>query len=802
MGFANGSVTAIRGDLINDRGTKQRTIFQSDEPVTGVEFLSGSATTLYIATTGRILTLAISGKGQGQAAKNLDDSGCAIGCMTVDHNTGDILVARGDAIYSYGASGRGPSFAYEGPKQLLDMFGSYVVLVAPPKEVPPSSKNILRRFVGSQSQDVYNMPTFTILDTDLKYIAHTETLSSQIKAVFKEWGDLFLLTLEGKVFRYHEKPLTQKLELLYQRNLFVLAINLAQKASVNVKQRNVILRKYGDYLHRKGDYDTAMQQYLKAIDSTEPSQIIRKYLDTQRINNLIEYLEELHDHDKATVDHTTLLLNCYAKLKDTEKLETFIKSGTNFDLETAIGMCRQGGYYDQAAFLAKKHGEHELVVDILIENSKKYQEALDYIWRLQSDLAYPNIMRYARVLLEHCPKDTTQIFIDYYTGRYQPKKEAQATETTQPGVPSAVQNLASFIPLPYMQANIASSPAGAGNIVLPETDQAAAAAALPPPPEYVVPKPRTAFASFADHPQQFIIFLEAYLKQDNIDPKSRVDVYTTLFEMYLETAASRKGQEKQAWENKAKTLLDGEDIPMDTSNVLLLSHLTKFKEGTTLVREQQGLRFDIFRSYTSANDTEGAIKALRKYGPEEPNLYPAALAYFTSDPRILSEAGDEMTSVLKKIDEDGLMAPLQIIQTLSTNGVATMGLIKSYLSLTIERERKEISNVSNATRSSLMKAKSLTPEPPPYRILPLRNYLQTRRDRFPLDQTHGISDSPLLGLRWQSRSAYRALHVQALLPPTVLEPDGRRKCRVSTVCTDEPEHQGVQESASGFGGKA
>ncbi len=116
-----------------------------------------------------------------------------------------------------------------------------------------------------------------------------------------------------------------------------------------------------------------------------------------------------------------------------------------------------------------------------------------------------------------------------------------------------------------------------------------------------------------------------------------------------------------------------------------------------MVREQQGLRFDIFRSYTSANDTAGAIKALRKYGPEEPQLYPAALAYFTSDPKILEEAGDELDVVLKKIDEDGLMAPLQVIQTLSTNAVATMGMVKKYLSDTIDRERKEISNVCLAS---------------------------------------------------------------------------------------------------------
>jgi hypothetical protein len=43
-----------------------------------------------------------------------------------------------------------------------------------------------------------------------------------------------------------------------------------------------------------------------------------------------------------------------------------------------------------------------------------------------------------------------------------------------------------------------------------------------------------------------------------------------------------------------------------------------FREGSTLVREQEGLRLDIFRSFTSAKDTQGAIKALHRYGPDEP----------------------------------------------------------------------------------------------------------------------------------------------------------------------------------------
>lgn len=364
-------------------------------------------------------------------------------------------------------------------------------------------------------------------------------------------------------------------------------------------------------------------------------------------------------------------------------------------------MCRQGGYYDQAAFLARKHGEHELVVDVLIEDSKRFAEALAYIWRLEPEVAYLNLMKYATVLLQHIPKDTTQLFIDYYTANFRPKKDAivipNAPVSGGGGIgmglgvaSSAVQNLAALLPLPYMNSNALASPPNGeqkstmsqAQIVETNLDDA--------PPEYKVPKPRTAFSAFVDHAQEFIVFLEACIKSENLREDDKVDLYTTLFEMYLHTASSKKDGEQQEWENKAKRLVEGKDIPIDTSNVLLLSHLSDFRDGAILVREQQGLHFDIFRSYTAAKDTQGAIRALRKYGPEEPALYPAALAYFTSHPDILEEAGDELDMVLKRIDEDGLMAPLQVIQTLSTNGVATMGMVKAYLSTTIERERAEI----------------------------------------------------------------------------------------------------------------
>ena len=490
-----------------------------------------------------------------------------------------------------------------------------------------------------------------------------------------------------QIFRYHEKPLQQKLEILYSRNLYVLAINFAQKAKLDLAYRNVILRKYGDYLYQKGDYDTAMQQYLKAIDNTEPSQVIRKFLDTARIHNLIEYLEELHEHDRATVDHTTLLLNCYAKLKDTKKLEDFINSGSSFDFDTAISMCRQGGYYGQAVFLARKHDEHDIVIDVLIEDSKKYIEALGYIWRLPAETAYPNLMKYARVLLEHCHQDATQIFIDYHTGKYKPKTDSPILAIDQPSGGRGLPALTAFIPLPYRQAP--ATPSAQEQSVNDEGSGKEEESNVEKP-DYDVPKPRTAFSAFMDHPEEFITFLEACIKQEIMDEADKVDLYTTLFEMYLDAAARKEGSEKAEFESKARRLIDGKNVPIDASNILLLSHLTSYNDGTILVREHQGLRSDIFRSYTAAKDTAGAIKALRKYGPEEPSLYPAALAYFTSSEQTLREAGAEVDAVLRKIDADGLMAPLQVVQTLGANGVATMGLVKRYLRNIVDAERREI----------------------------------------------------------------------------------------------------------------
>lgn len=217
VGFANGSVTVIRGDLIHDRGARQRIVFESEEPITGLETQSGAVTALYISTTSRILTLIISGRGQGQPARVLESTGCALGCMTLDKETGDILIAREDAIYTYGPRGRGPSYAFDSPKESINMFRDYIALVCPPK-LASAQTDPLRKFGVAQADEIFSTRTFTLLDTDLKFIAHTEALASPVRSVLMEWGDLFVLTTDGKVRHKASDPSERYLPLTSSRS--------------------------------------------------------------------------------------------------------------------------------------------------------------------------------------------------------------------------------------------------------------------------------------------------------------------------------------------------------------------------------------------------------------------------------------------------------------------------------------------------------------------------------------------------------------------------------------------------------
>jgi hypothetical protein len=73
-------------------------------------------------------------------------------------------------------------------------------------------------------------------------------------------------------------------------------------------------------------------------------------------------------------------------------LDNFIKTETRradeaggglddlpFDLETAIRVCRQAGFFEHASYLARKYGRHEEFLRVQIEDAEEYGDALKYL---------------------------------------------------------------------------------------------------------------------------------------------------------------------------------------------------------------------------------------------------------------------------------------------------------------------------------------------------------------------------------------------------------------------------------------
>ena len=83
---------------------------------------------------------------------------------------------------------------------------------------------------------------------------------------------------------------------------------------------------------------------------------------------------------QLTMQHSRLMLFfaifLSPKTKDRE---------VDFDVETAIKVCRSAGYYQHALYLAEQHNQHDWYLKIQLEDIQDYQKALDYIGRLDFD---------------------------------------------------------------------------------------------------------------------------------------------------------------------------------------------------------------------------------------------------------------------------------------------------------------------------------------------------------------------------------------------------------------------------------
>ncbi|CAH3015308.1 unnamed protein product, partial [Porites evermanni] len=216
VGFADGTVLVYKGDITRDRHTKQRIVHHDKHAVTGLAFKQTSdSVILFVVTTEAVLSYNTSAKDKREV---LDAHGCELRCsvMSDASQENQFIVARKEALYFYQVDGRGPCLAFEGEKQMVTWWRGYLVVVS------QDNKQLQRPAVGGNSQP-RNMNIVTVYDIQNKFIAFTGTFQGVID-VLCEWGSLFVITMENKIFQLEEKDTQTKLEILFKKNLYAMAI--------------------------------------------------------------------------------------------------------------------------------------------------------------------------------------------------------------------------------------------------------------------------------------------------------------------------------------------------------------------------------------------------------------------------------------------------------------------------------------------------------------------------------------------------------------------------------------------------
>ncbi|KAJ2829374.1 Vacuolar protein sorting-associated protein 11 [Coemansia erecta] len=692
LGFAGGHIVLIRGNIIKSKSTKQRTLHVTPEPVTNLHFVTdtaGTNVTLFATSTAQTMVFDTSGSKSEPVV--LEERGCGIGCSLMNEEN-ELIVARDEAIYTYTADGRGPCFAFDAPKVLLRRFKHYLLLAtAAPSSMAPnlaSGEDSLSADATDSRVYSYNdATTFTILDTKNKLVAYTGVVPGGVRGVATEWGSIFVLGGHGTMDFFSEKDLLERLDILYRQNLYPLAVKMAQNGNYDMASVAGIYKRYGDWLYSKDEFDTAMSQYIQTIGFVEPSYIIRKYLDAQRLNNLTSYLQELHTAGMATSDHTTLLLNCYTKLRDEERLNQFIHTQEDyqFDVDTAIHVCRQAGFYEQALYLADKFSKTGMYLKLKVEDQDDIKAALEYMRRLGDIDISAYLAEFGRRCLSSLPSETTELLVDVcLKGMDARVAAATADESTGDGPPMRIDTMTPLLSMRRIQHLFADQPAWLAAFL-----------------ERII----TRRWQSGDSANELIA-------EEDSDMKS---AWNTLLELYLcgvesplhELNVSLPPSAKQTPKERALDLLRNPRTNIDWERAYVLCASNGFTEGIAALYEQRGDVAALLDLFIEHDSLPSMRRLLDEHGESQPDLYIKALHYLARNPQ-LADNEELLSDCLTTIEKHNLMSPLRVLQALgdSEQSGVTLGMVRGYIMRQINATSRRIEDNRMAIDSYTAEYKS------------------------------------------------------------------------------------------------
>ncbi|XP_012139382.1 vacuolar protein sorting 11 isoform X2 [Megachile rotundata] len=644
IGFGDGSIMLYRGDLTRERKNKIKVLKDTNLSITGLAIRSTSKQThLFVATPSSVFLYNVTVKDK-EFKSTLDTMmGCAKKCSVLADSVQDshFMIGHHKAIYCYTPDGKGPCYAVGGEKIMLEWFRSYLVIIA--KEDPDDTRTATT--ISAKPSTIEPIPPgvdkhiITVLDIQNKFTVFSAPMLS-VQAVLSEWGGFFILSGDSKLYHLDEKDLQSKLALLFKKNLYDVSIRIAKNQQYDAEGLVDIFRQYGDHLYSKGDHNGAIEQYIKTIGKLEPSYVIRKFLDSQHIDNLTTYLQALHKNGQATEDHTTLLLNCYTKLNQTDKLKEFIMTKdreVDFDVEIAIKVCRQASPED-ALLLAQKHNRHEWYLRIQIEDKHEYKKALEYMATLEFEEAESNMKKYGNILIENVPNESTQ-FLKTLCTKYRPSNKPLVDQEMLDGTVDQY----------FDKAN-----------------------------------PEDFIHLFLNNSERLVEFLEHLVKTDT---KWSTLVYNTLVEHYLHVwSALDNNVTKVQYEQKIIRLLQSSEACYDRDQILILCHQHNFRRGLIFLYEESKLYQEILRFHLREGDSEQVLATCKRFGHQDPNLWVQAL---WSVARNKDAPTKLLADILGYIAQERLLSPLMVIDAISTSLSCTLGDVRTYLNSVLRQEHEQ-----------------------------------------------------------------------------------------------------------------
>lgn len=334
------------------RTSHQRKVLTGAQSTDSAQQQSATTVYLYIISIAKIMRYTVLGKGAGTPPSTIDDVGCALGCAAMIPTAspsqaiagsregegaqlgGRLVIARDEAIYVIGKEGREMSLAFEGENKMsaalswrsyrstdtsttsftgrkssIRLAQTHLIIISPPLPAADAGtghdavigQNIAdlpktaaaqtgRRPGGAPRSGAREAAILTVFDLDDKVVAFSGIFNGGIRDAWdSEFGDVCVLSDDGSLTRLNEKALRQKLDILFRKSLYLLAVGVARSHIARSRPGRTgdsgasvepllgdIHRKYGDYLYEKGDFEGAISQFVKTIGVTQPSYVIRK----------------------------------------------------------------------------------------------------------------------------------------------------------------------------------------------------------------------------------------------------------------------------------------------------------------------------------------------------------------------------------------------------------------------------------------------------------------------------------------------------------------------------------------------